>query len=242
MRSLLSIVQTACDELGIPRPTAVAGSNDATAQQMLALANREGQVLADMEGGVGGWPVLRKEWTETLVDGTDNYAAPSDLRYFINTTAWDRTNDWPLQGPVSPQQWQVLKSGTIGSVGPRMRFRLMAGRIYFDPEPDDSHDVVIEYYSNAWCTDSTGATYRERFASDTDLPLLPDDAFILGIKWRYRRAKGLDYAEEFKAYQDFVSQAIARASMAPVLDLTRAGYGTRFIDEQNLPDSGYGDV
>jgi hypothetical protein len=240
VRNLLSIVQTACAELGLPQPTSVAGSQDATAIQMLALANREGKDLSSREGSAGGWPVLREEWTQTLVVGTDNYAFPSDIDRFVNTTAWDRTNKWPLHGPISPQVWQVLKSGTIGSVGPRMRFRLMEGRIYFDPVPTDTNDIVIEYYKNTWLTDSTGATPKERFSNDGDLPILPDDAFILGLQWRYRRAKGLDYQEEYNAYDDFVTRELGRATMAPILDITGLNYGVRLLDEDNIPDSGYG--
>jgi len=227
--------------LGIPRPSAVAGSSDDQAKQLFSLANRAGQALADREGPVGCWPELRKEWTQTIGGSVDNYAAPTDLRFFLNTTAWDRTNDWPLQGPISPQVWQILKSGTIGSTGPRTRFRLMAGRIYFDPTPATNQDIVIEYCTSKWCTDSTGVTARERFTSDGDLPLISDDAFILELKWRYRRAKGLDYMEEFSECEDFVSQAIGRASMGKVLSMVPGTeLSTRFIDEENIPDSGYG--
>lgn len=240
MRNLLQIVQAACDELGISRPSAVAGSSDEQVQQLFALANRAGQALADREGPVGCWPELRKEWTETIGGSVDNYAAPSDLRYFLNTTAWDRTNKWPLQGPVSPQMWQVLKSGTIGSTGPRTRFRRMAGRIYFDPSPATDQDIVLEYCTNAWCTDVSGATPKERFSTDTDLPLIADDAFILELKWRFRRAKGLDYQEEFNEAEAFIDQAIGRASIGKVLSLTPQPYVERLIDNLNVPDSGYG--
>lgn len=240
MRNLLQIVQAACDELGIPRPTAVAGSADEQAKQLFALANRAGQSLADREGPVGCWPELRMEWTQTIGSSVDNYAGPSDLRYFLNTTAWDRTNDWQLQGPISPQMWQVLKSGTIGSTGPRTRFRRMGGRIYFDPVPETNQSIVIEYCRNTWCTDSTGTTARERFSSDSDLPLIPDDAFILELKWRYRRAKGLDYQEEFNECEDFINQSIGRAAMGRVLSLVPESSITRLIDEENVPDTGFG--
>lgn len=241
-RTLLAIVQAACDELGIQRPTSVVSSNDEQVQQLLALANREGKELSARENWSGGWPQLRKLHTITTVADQANYAFPDDLQYFINTTGWDRTQKWPLRGPVSPQEWQVLKSGTIGSTGPRTRFRIMAGEIYFDPAPEDSGDtIVLEYYSDTWCESSSGEAQRV-WASDTDVPLLPDDCFILGLIWRYRRAKGLDYQEEFNSYEALVSREIGRAAMAPVVDLTEPLSGVRFIDESNIPDSGFGDV
>lgn len=241
-RTLLQIVTAACDELALPRPTAVVGSSDAQTQQMLALLTREGRELAARDGPSGGWPRLVTEYEISVLSGTDNYAFPSDIQYFVNTTAWDRTNDWPLQGPISPQVWQVLKSGTIGSVGPRTRFRLKAGRIYLDPSPTANATAVFEYYSNSWC-ESTGGTAQSAWAADSDKPRLPDDCFILGLIWRWRRAKGLDYQEEFNTYEDCVTRNLARASMAPILSLDGPNYATtRFIDEDNLPDTGYGGV
>lgn len=242
-RTLLQIIQTVCDELGnINRPSTIIGSQDVQVQQLLALANREGKELAAREGISGGWPQLRMEHTDTFDTGVANYPFPSDLQYFINTTSWDRAQKWPMRGPISPQEWQVLKSGTIGSLGPRRRFRIMAGEIYFDPTPelgDNGNTFVLEYYSNAWC-ESTGGSPQSSWAADNDEPRLPDDCFILGIKWRFRRAKGLDYDEEFSAYEDLVSRELGRSGMALVLDLGAESNTIRFLDESNLPDSGFG--
>lgn len=239
-RTLLQIITASCDELGIQRPTTVVGSSDQQVQQLLALANREGQELSAREGINGGWPQLVKEHTITTVSSQADYAFPSDLQYFVNTTAWDRSQKWPLRGPISPQEWQVLKSGTIGSVGPRTRFRIKAGEIFLDPTPATSGDtLVIEYYSDTWCESSAGTDQR-LWAADNDVPLLPDDCFILGLIWRFRRAKGLDYQEEFNSYEALVTRELGRSGMAPVLDMAGGMSGVRFIDEDNIPDSGYG--
>lgn len=241
MRNLLTIVQTSCDELGIPRPSALAGSTNADSLQHLALVNRIGNDLKGREGSAGGWPVLRREHTFALVVSQESYDFPSDLQYFINTTPWDRDQKWPLHGPVSPQTWQVLKSGTIGSIGPRTRFRIMQGDIYLDPVPTTTNDVVFEYYTNNWCTDSSGATPKALFTADGDLPLLPDELFILGHKWRYLKAKNLDYDEEYNDYEDYISRELGRATMAPVVSLDGSlNQGTRLLDDTNIPDSGYG--
>lgn len=241
-RTLLQIVQAAVDELGsINRPTSVVGSSDQNVQQLLALANREGKELAAREGRDGGWPQLRKEHTFSTVDGTAAYDFPSDLQYFMNTTAWDRSQKWPMHGPISPQTWQVLKSGTVGSVGPRTRFRVMAGQLYLDPTPTTVRSIVLEYYSDTWC-ESSGGTDQRVWASDTDLPLLPDDCFILGLIWRWRKAKGLDYQEDFNAYESFVSMKLGRAGMAPIIDIAQPVPSTHFIDDHNIPDTDFGEV
>jgi len=237
-RNLLDIATAAVDEMGsVARPTALAGSSDEGAQQLLALLNREGKELSERQGLNGGWPVLRRLHTITTVADQANYAFPSDISYFINTTAWDRTQKWPLRGPVSPQEWQIIKSGTIGSIGPRRRFRIYNGEIYFDPTPESSGDeYIIEYYSNEWCEDS-GGTGQTEWASDTDVPRLPDDCFILGLIWRFKKAKGLAYAEDYAAYMKECDRELGRSGMAPIIDLTGERVGTRFLDESNIPDS-----
>jgi len=240
-RTLLQIVQTSCDELGIARPTTVVGSNDLQVRQILALLNREGKEISAREGLYGGWPQLRKEHTFNTADGTAAYNFPADLQYFMNTTAWDRSQKWPMHGPVSPQTWQVLKSGTVGSVGPRTRFRVMAGQLYLDPTPTTIRAIVLEYYSNTWC-ESSGGTDQAVWTADNDLPLLPDDCFILGLKWRFRKEKGLDYQEHFNEYEDFVTSKLSRSSMAPIIDIASTPCGVRLINEDNIPDTGYGGV
>ncbi len=240
--SLIQIAHAACDEMGVTRPSSLVGSNDAQAQQLLALANREGKELSGREGINGGWPQLRKEHTATFVASQANYAFPSDLQYFMNTTAWDRSQHWPLHGPVSPQAWQVLKSGTIGSIGPRRRFRIMAGEIYFDPTPttdDAGNTFAIEYYSDAWCQSSVGAA-QSAWSADGDLPKLPEDCFVLGLIWRFRKAKGLDWESDFMIYESTVSMEIGRSGMAPILSMAGSKDETRFLDESNIPDAGYG--
>ncbi len=242
-RTVLQIAQAAIEELGSLNPiTALTGSADYQAQQVLALLNREGKDLSEREGPSGGWPTLRRLHTITTVAGQESYAFPSDLKYFINTTAWDRTQKWPLRGPISPQEWQVLKSGTIGSVGPRARFRVMQDAIYFDPAPTSSGDTyVLEYYTENWCESAAGVGQKV-WVSDSDVPRLPDDCFILGLKWRFKRAKGLSHMTELKEYNREVERELGRAGMAPIADITGERVGTRFLDENNIPDSDFGGV
>lgn len=243
-RTLIEIVHAACGELGVPQPVAIVGSTDAQSVQMLALMNREGKELAAREGAAGGWPRLNKEHPITLIANRDFYDFPADLQYFLNTTAWDRTQKWPLKGPISPQAWQILKSGTIGSIGPRRRFRLMRGLLYLDPVPSVSEagqQLVIEYQSDGWCESSAGVA-QNRWITDGDRPTLPDEGFVLGLMWRFLRANRMDYAEEKDTYDKWVERTLARATGAPILALDGPNDFNRLIDSDNIPDSGYGGV
>lgn len=238
-RTLLELAQDVCDELGLTRPTLFVNSSDQQQRQLLAFFQREGDELSKREGPNQGWQQLRKEHTITIVSGQANYDVPADFVYYINDTQWDRTNKWQLIGPMDPQEWQTLKSG-ITPTGPRRRFRVMDNQVYIDPTPDSSGDtLVIEYYSNGWCTDS-GGTVQSRWAADTDLAVLPENLFVLGVKWRFRAANGLDASAEYEQYENAVNRELGRSAMGRTLHLDRKYRDVTLISDSNIPDIGYG--
>ena len=169
------------------------------------------------------------------------YDFPSDWQFFLSQTQWDRNFRWQLLGPLDAQEWQVLKSG-ISPTGPRRRFRIMGGKFYIDPVPsaqENGYTLVTEYITNTWCT-SSGGTLQTEWAADTDTYLLDEDSFILGVKWRWKAAKGLPYAEERAAYEAQAMRAGSRAGGARALPLNASASGLRLLNNQNVPDSGFG--
>lgn len=61
-RTLLQLVQAACNEMSLPAPTFVVGNLNAQVAQMLALANREGREYSVLANKNGGWQELRGEY------------------------------------------------------------------------------------------------------------------------------------------------------------------------------------
>jgi len=209
MSTLLDLVNQACLELGLPTTTVVLSSPDTQVKQLLALADREGreQVAAPIQ-----WPQLQKIQTITLVNGQAAYSFPSDFNAYIADTIWNPSMRWTVAGPMSPQNWEFLKSGLINTQ-PWMRYRIWAGQIYFDPTPTTTNagqTVTVEYQSNSYCNSATG-TAQSKWAEDSDTFALPEDILVLGLKWRWLAAKRLDYSEEKKAWADACDKEIARA-------------------------------
>lgn len=239
--TLLQMVQQAAAEVGQTAPTFLVSNTDTTAIQMLALANREGREVSKMAGPWGGWPVLRGEYTFSTVISTASYSFPVDFQWLIVQTGWDRTYKWQLIGPVSAQEWQVLKSG-IAVTGPSFRFRIMAGQIYLDPTPTVVDALVFEYYKNTWCQSNAATPVAQSlWAADTDTYLLEDDLMILGLKWRFLRAKGLDYGEEKSQWESDIQRELARAGTAKSLPLNaQQRYGVQLINDFQIPDTGFG--
>lgn len=98
------------------------------------------------------WPELQKEYTFTLTDGAASYALPPDFDRQINATQWNRTQHWPLIGPLDPVLWQQYKSGLVTTL-PRQRFRVKGWtntQFFIDPTPDSSiagQTIALEYCS-----------------------------------------------------------------------------------------------
>ncbi|WAL81316.1 hypothetical protein OYT13_15805 [Pandoraea sp. XJJ-1] len=174
----------------------------------------------------------------TFSFGNESYAIPADCDHFITQTGWDRSFRWQLVGPLSPQEWQVLKSG-ISPTGPRLRYRIMDGMIFVNPVPASLDNLVIEYYSTGWCQSAAGVS-QTAWAADTDTPTLQDRLFILGIIARFLNRKGLDSSVAQREYEDAVEAAVGRAGGARVLPLNARAEPPILLGSANVPDTGYG--
>jgi hypothetical protein len=230
-RTVLKIAAAAFGELGLTPLSQIAGVQTGDAVLALALLNREGSELADVEGG---WPALRGEQTIVLIPGQEAYDFPTDIAYYRPRTIWDRSTHWRVVGPISDREWQRIRSGT-NIAGPWMRYRIMDGQIHFDPVPTSADTIVIEYVSANWAQNGAGAA-KALFDADTDVPLLPDDLFVLGLKWRLLAARGMNYVEERDTYDKAVARKRPRAEVAEVLQLNRRAPRFSAFGEPNIPD------
>lgn len=149
--ALLDLVTNLCDKLNLARPSVVIGSTDQNIRSLLAHANDAGKELAtDYQ-----WADLEGEYTFTLASGQASYALPPDFDRHIPQTHWDRDRHWELIGPITPQEWQFRKSGTVASA-PRRRFRVKtrtASQFFIDPTPasaDSGLTIAFEFVSASW--------------------------------------------------------------------------------------------
>jgi hypothetical protein len=171
--------------------------------------------------------------------GTDQYPFPTDFVYIIPGTEWDRSFRWQLLGPMDAVEWQTLKSG-ITPTGPRMRFRIKEDRLFIDPVPGANLDnMVIEYISSSWCRSALGAA-QSKWLTDTDTPVILDDLYVMGLKWRFLRAKGLDYAQEQYDYENAVLRCIGRDGTVRNLPMNAQQNANRLLSQCNVPDTGFG--
>lgn len=179
---------------------------------------------------------------QSFYTGKENYPLPTDIDHQMTQTYWDRAFRWQLLGPLDPQERQVLLSG-ISPAGPRRRFWIVNNNLVINPVPSDSTGTeVFEYYANAWCQSglTSAATTRSRFAADTDYFILDDNSMELGLKWRFRKAKGLSFDVEQDDYDKAIEAAIAADGGSRNLPMNASASGIRLLNEQNVPDTGFG--
>lgn len=232
--TLLTTVERVCDQVGIPRPTTVVGNTDPGVRQLLALANTEGRDLAQRHR----WNKLLKEGTHTTVaaalQGVMTTIA-SDFDYLIGDTMWNRNTDRPIHA-ISPEAWQAYQANSI--TGPFTKFRIQGGSLYFVPTPTAGQTVAFEYMSKNWC-ESSGGTDQTAWAADSDVGLLDEFLMELGLIWRWKKAKGLEYGEDFNFYERRVANAIARDNPQPHLSLSKYRGPGRFVNKNSVPDGSW---
>ena len=214
----LQIVQTACKRIGILSPNAAVTATDQQIIQLVSLAEEEGQELATRYP----WEALQVEATFTTVAAqvqTTLAAITSGFDYIVNDTIWNRTLRRPVYGPKSQQDWQEAKANQIN--GPFNSFRIIADAINFYPNPVAGQTCAFEYMSRNWVNTSTGST-SDTWTNDADTPKLDGQLMVLGIIWRWKAAKGLDYAEDYAKYERRVADAMGRDAGKPKLDMSGA--------------------
>jgi len=214
--TILSMAQQACRRIGLASPSALLSSTDDTYVQLVALANEEGEELAERFA----WKALIKEATFTTVaaasQGAMTTLAGTDFKYIINDTIWNRTTRRPVFGPLAPRDWQALQAAPV--TGPYHQFRIRIGNLYFNPTPSAGDSCAFEYLSKNWCQ-SSGGTGQSAWAADTDTGVLDEQLMTAGLIWRWKQVKGLDYAEDYAKYERRVADTMGRDGSRGVLDM-----------------------
>lgn len=212
--TLLSVVQDASAELNLNVPTSVIGSTDTLVVQMLALVKRD---VTDL--------LYRFDWQALTIETSFSTAAtqvqttlPTDFLRMVNETMNNRTQHWRVLGPLTPQEWQRRLS--LGAqVGVVNSFRIYGNTIYFYPVPPAGNDVYYEYITNKAIAANDGS-FKATLTADTDTFRIDENIVTLGTKWRFLKAKGLDYSEEFRSYEAALESVFGADGARGPVDMT----------------------
>jgi len=92
------------------------------------------------------------------------------------------------------------------------------------PTPTAGYTWAFEYASKNWILGTDGITYKQYFTLDTDTILLPNDLVLMGLRWRWKKEKGLEYAEDFRTYEMQVKDELGRDGGKPNLHMDDEGW------------------
>jgi hypothetical protein len=220
--TLLQIVTQFCERKNLTVPATVIGSSDKQIVQIRALLEEEGIELRSR----GAWQGVTFEATHTTLAAEDQGAmttiAGAGFDYIKNQTIWDRTDNLPVLGPSGAADWQMMKG--MDTTSPRYQFRIRGGKLLANPTPTAGHTWAFEFVSKFWIAATGGTAPTKRFfTADTDESWLPDEIVTLGLEWRWKAAKGLDYAENFRSYEAMVKDALGRDGGKPILSMSGEG-------------------
>lgn len=213
--SLLTMTVQVCRRIGITPPASVSSSSDPQIIQLMALGNEEGQDLSARYP----WTGLQTESTfssvATETQGVITTLAGTGFRYILNDIMWNRSLLRPVFGPLVPQDWQALKARSV--TGPYTQFRIRGTSVLFIPVPVAGNTIAFEWITRYWATGTGGDAAT--WAADADTSYLDEELMAQGILWRWKAAKGLEYAEDFNKYERLVADQMARDGGKATLNL-----------------------
>lgn len=202
---LLDTVKEFCRRTAITVPATVFSSQD---DQLIQLAGLVNEVLEDLTTRFR-WQELSSEavWTSTGVEdqGILTTLAPG-YDSMVPDTFYNRTTRLEYSEALTAAQWQALKASnsTVNRY-----FRLLRGHLHIISPPTAGDILAFEYYDNRAVLDQNGVP-KNYFTADTDSCPLNDKFLLAGLRWRWKKEKGLPYAEEFADYERLVSDMGAR--------------------------------
>lgn len=215
--SLLTIVQKAAVRVGVARPSVVATATDPTVRLLLELAQQEGEELARY----GDWRVLRRENTFTTVNQEEQNGLPIDFAGIIDKTVWNRSARRRLWGPIDAAQWQAWKAQSTFPVTDT--FTLRGTSWLIQPTPAADQTIAYEYRSSFWCLNFDGFTKQDAWATDFDTALISERLMRLGLIWRFKQARGLEWLTDHENYLNEVDGELARDRPRKIIDLKEGG-------------------
>lgn len=238
--SLISIAKRVLRVAGWPEPSGIASSTDATARQVMGIANNELETLSEKLR----WPQLQVEYTFNTIPGQSLYTWPEDFRIAEADAIFSATEYYRLRGSTQLQYWQLYKYGQLGSLSAK-RHRLVydtAGNPFIEitPTPSEIESLVAVYYTKNFAIDEDGNPIPE-YSADEDVSRIPERLVRLGMDWRFRRAKGLDFSAELAEYNSEIATQFAQYN-----GFGEIAVGGRRIDEAlgvtpgYVPDHGFG--
>lgn len=232
-RAVAELVSDVAIELGLVRAALVDpfASTDSNILQLLAMLKSGGRALAKHRN----WHHLEKEFTFPTVIGAAAYALPVDYRSFVDDSAWNRTTQLRLHGPLSPQDWQLLQAHSAASLT-CTAFRIWQAQMFLSPTPGSVQTIAFEYQGSSWVRPVAS------MQPSSDTPTAKDDVIcfdsslvVARLKRDFRRNKKQPSDSEQEDYEDALSAAENEDAQGKTIYIGGRLSTVRRLSAWNLP-------
>jgi hypothetical protein len=189
---------------------------DQNVQQLVIFAQDAGRELMER----ANWTNLDTAGTVTGDGVSTLFQLPQDWIRFSPSDRSPRgalvSNKYPLlplYGPINTEDLNLLKALPTSTVRPV--WRIIGGALEIwpalagpgsTPPQTPGELVTFNYFSAFWVMNAARTVTRATWAADDDFALMSEDSVMKGAVWRWKASKGLQYAEEFRSYE----QSLAR--------------------------------
>lgn len=211
----LDLIRRFCQRTGLPQPTYVIGNQDIQIAQLMGLLEESLEML--VRRPERGWQVLTREalfvTKNQEVQGSLSDIAPGMI-WITDQTIFNRTTRLPMYGPLSPEERQLSKA--LQTAGPYYRYWIVEDQLHLYPVPPAGQLLAFEYVSTyAWVSGDTSKprVYRDSPEEETDICVLPRDVVLADLRWRWKKEKGLEYAQDFESFELLFARATSNDGM-----------------------------
>jgi hypothetical protein len=235
------ILNRVAAEVGIAPVQAPLASQDPFYVQLGYLLQTAGEELMQAYP----WELLVRTHTINMTAGDPNteYDMPDDFGYILNDTEWDNTNNVPMGGPLSAQDWTYLKGRDLASNTLYASFRIAQGKFNVYPEtPANDTTLSFEYISSHWVYDpsTNPVSYKGSVTLASDIPLFDKTLITRALKVKYLEAGGFDTQKAQADYNQIFAFLTGTEKGARVLNAGGRRGGLRLLNGYNSPDTGFG--
>lgn len=190
--TVLSALQSAAIRLIGRKPSAFFGATDVFALEMQDLAN---EVAADIAKS-HDWQALIRVATLAGDGTTVAFPFPSDYgRMLIQSDIFDAANwAWGYTRVLDINEFLWIKERGIQALPGS--WIMYGNEFQFVPAPQSGAEATFPYIDKNYALATDGTTLKPAFTLDTDFFRLSERLLTLGLVWKWRQNKRLDYGED----------------------------------------------
>ena len=191
--------------------TAVLRAEGTVIQESFSSSDQVAVEMADLSNEVARDIVEDNNWRAltriaTISGGGTSFPLPDDYLRMAGEVDDPATWFWGYEPFSDVNEWMRYKSGDF-LLAANGGWIMLGGRLEFFPAP--TGQAQFPYISNRFARSEDG-TAKDKFTSDNDTFVLNERLLTLGLIWRWKAQKGMDYAEDMATYEQALMQDKAR--------------------------------